>query len=168
MRTANGSLNMKHASCASNVKEETMDEETKELTAYEQDVIAVLDEIKTLFLKKNRGYNGENPLLNFIVGGRLLYGDGSLAGCFETLKAYMTKHVANVYSHTIYAPGLDESCRDIATYMVIATVLKRQHNMQTQYKEAQKTAQEETVQKASQEEVKSEDVVKPEVVENAD
>ena len=49
-----------------------MDE--KELSVYEQEFINVLNEIRELFLTKNRGYNGENnPLLNFMLGGSLLY-----------------------------------------------------------------------------------------------
>ena len=103
-------------------------DENKELTAYEQDVIAVLDEIKQLFLMKNRSYNGESPFSNFIVGGLLLHGDAGYFGRFEALKSYVTKHIANLYTHNIGAPGLDESIRDIATYMIIAIVMKRQND----------------------------------------
>ena len=103
-----------------------MDE--KELTAYEQDVVAILDEIKELFLDKNRTYNGNNPFTNFIIGGLLLHGDAGFSGCFEALKAYATKHISNVYSHDISAPGLEKSMRDIATYMVIAIAMKRQND----------------------------------------
>lgn len=101
-----------------------MDE--KELSVYEQEFINVLNEIRELFLAKNRGYNGENnPLLNFMLGGRLLYNNDGYIGCFEALKAYMAKHVSNIYTHTIKAPNIEESCKDIATYMIIATVMKR-------------------------------------------
>ena len=42
-----------------------MDE--KELSVYEQEFINVLNEIRELFLTKNRGYNGENnPLLKCV------------------------------------------------------------------------------------------------------
>lgn len=103
--------------------------ENKELTTYEQDVIAILDEIKDLFLYKNRNYNGESPFANFILGGLLLHGDSGFPGCFEALKAYTAKHIANLYTHNINAPGLDEPMRDIATYMVIGIAMKRQHDL---------------------------------------
>lgn len=102
--------------------------EEKELTPYEQNVVAILDEIKELFLTKNRAYNGNNPFTNFIIGGLLLHGDAGFFGCFEALKAYVTKHISNVYSHNINTPGLEESMRDIATYMVIAMAMKRQND----------------------------------------
>ena len=104
--------------------------EENELTAYEKEFVDTVEEIKDLFLKKNRGYNGENPFLNFIVGARLLYNAGDLVGCFEALKAYVAKHISNIYTHTLDADGIEESCKDIATYMIIATIMKRQLTMQ--------------------------------------
>lgn len=102
--------------------------EKEELSAYEQDVISVLDEIKELFLIKNRAYNTQGPFENFTVGGQLLYGDTGFAGKFEALKAYVAKHISNLYTHNIKTPGLEESMRDIATYMIIAIVMKRQND----------------------------------------
>ena len=105
-------------------------DEKETLTEYEKQVVAVLDEIKGLFLKKDRTYNDGNPFLNFIVGGRLLAGDGSYLGCFEAVKAYVAKHIANLYSHNVVTEGLEESLKDIATYMVIAVVMKRRYDAQ--------------------------------------
>ena len=86
----------------------------------------IVEDIRDLFATKNNGYNtNSNPLLNFSVGGRLLTGREDLFGCFEALKAYMTKHVANVYSHNILAPKLEESMKDIATYMIIGIIMSR-------------------------------------------
>ena len=103
-------------------------DETKIMTKYEEDIVAILDEIRDLFLEKNRVYNGDSPFANFTVGGLLMYGDAGYFGRFEALKAYVTKHISNVYTHNIRMPGLDESLRDIATYMVIAIAMKRQYD----------------------------------------
>ena len=101
----------------------------QELTVYEQEIINVLDEIKELFLRKNRAYNkSKDPMTNFAVGGLLLYGNSGFAGRFEALKSYVTKHIANLYTHDIQDLGLEESTRDIATYMIIATVMKRTYD----------------------------------------
>ncbi len=104
-----------------------MDEQ--ELTVYEQEIINVLDEIRDLFLHKNRAYNkNKDPMTNFAVGGLLLYGNSGFAGRFEALKSYVTKHIANLYTHDIQDLGIEESTRDIATYMIIATVMKRTYD----------------------------------------
>lgn len=109
------------------IEEDNMDE--KQLTPFEKEVVGVIEEVKDLFLKKNRSYNSnENPMVNFGIGGLLLYGDASYVGRFEALKSYMTKHVANIYGHNITMPGIDESMRDIATYMIIGTVMKRMYD----------------------------------------
>lgn len=114
-----------------------------ELGPFEQEIVNVLDEIKELFLRKNAGYNGNgNPLLNFQTGARLLYGSDGFIGCFEALKAYTAKHISNVYTHTIQAPNLEESMKDIATYMVIGTVMKRMLNAAQQEESAPKPVQE--------------------------
>jgi hypothetical protein len=101
-----------------------MDEQ--EFTAYEQEIIKVLDEVKELFLQKNRGYNGgRDPMINFAIGGSLLCGNSGFIGRFEALKSYVAKHIANLYTHQIYDDKIEESTKDIATYMIIATVMKR-------------------------------------------
>lgn len=115
--------------------------EEKELTPFEQEVVDVIEEVKDLFLRKNRSYNSnENPMVNFGIGGLLLYGDTTFIGRFEALKSYMTKHIANIYGHNIAMPGIDESMRDIATYMVIGAVMKRMYERELAAAQAQAQA----------------------------
>ena len=135
----------------------------EKLTPYEQEFVNVLDEIKNLFLTKTRSYNDTAPFANFAMGGILLYGDNSFSGCFDTLKAYAAKHIANVYGHKIAMPGLDESMRDIATYMVIATVMKRQFD-RALAQEAAAAVEPENAQAP----VMEEPAIEPEIVEDAD
>lgn len=112
----------------------------EKLTPFEEEVVGVIEEVKDLFLRKNRAYNsGENPMVNFSIGGLLLFGDAGNIGRFEALKSYMTKHIANVYGHNISMPGIDESMCDIATYMIIGTVMKRIFDREMAARQAQQT-----------------------------
>jgi uncharacterized radical SAM superfamily Fe-S cluster-containing enzyme len=103
-----------------------MDEKENAMESYEKEILAVIEEIKTLFLEKNNSYNNENdPMLNFTIGGILRHGDASYPGKYEAMKDYVMKHVAKVFSHNIYAKNIDESLKDIAVYMIIGIVMKR-------------------------------------------
>ena len=93
---------------------------------YYEEIEQVLNEVRDLFLAKNKNYNpGSNPLVNFSRGGMLRHDDEDFYGCYEALKDYVTKHIVNAMHKDITAPDLAESTRDIAVYMVIATAMKR-------------------------------------------
>lgn len=94
--------------------------------AYYHEIEAVLEEVRQLFLVKNKNYNpGSDPLANFRRGGSIRHGDNDFYGAYEALKDYVTKHIVNAMSKDIMAPDLAESTRDIAVYMIIATAMKR-------------------------------------------
>ena len=93
---------------------------------YYKEIETVLEEVKQLFLNKNKNYNpGSDPLSNFRRGGMVRHADNDYFGCYEALKDYVTKHIVNAMNKDIMAPDLAESTRDIAVYMVIATAMKR-------------------------------------------
>lgn len=103
-----------------------MNEQLTKTDVYEAEIETVIDEIKDLFLAKNRSYNNDNdPMLNFTIGGILRHGNAGEAGRYEAMKDYVMKHIAKVYSHDISAQHIDESLRDIAVYMIIGIVMKR-------------------------------------------
>ena len=92
---------------------------------YYEEIEQVLNEVRELFLSKNKNYNpGSNPLVNFARGGMLRHDNEEFYGCYEALKDYVTKHIVNAMHKDIMAPDLAESTRDIAVYMVIATAMK--------------------------------------------
>lgn len=93
---------------------------------YYKEIEDVLEEVRQLFLSKNKNYNpGTDPLLNFRRGGMVRHADSDYFGCYEALKDYVTKHIVNAMNKDIAAPDLAESTRDIAVYMIIATAMKR-------------------------------------------
>ena len=103
-----------------------MDEKEYAMESYEKEILAVIEDIKTLFLEKNNSYNNENdPMLNFTIGGIVRNKPHSYPGKYEAMKDYVMKHVAKVFSHNIYAKNIDESLKDIAVYMIIGIVMKR-------------------------------------------
>ena len=105
---------------------------------YYKEIDAVLEEVRQLFLMKQKNYNpGSDPLINFRRGGSIRHGHNDFYGCYEALKDYVTKHIVNAMSKDIAAPDLAESTRDIAVYMVIATAMKRLWEKEYDKKRAQ-------------------------------
>lgn len=93
---------------------------------YYKEIEAVLEEVRQLFLSKNKNYNpGSDPLANFRHGGMIRHCDSDYYGAYEALKDYVTKHIVNAMNKDITAKDLAESTRDIAVYMIIATAMKR-------------------------------------------
>lgn len=93
---------------------------------YYKEIETVIEDVRKLFLDKNKNYNpGSDPLVNFRRGGMIRHADAEYYGCYEALKDYVTKHIVNAMNKDITAPDLAESTRDIAVYMIIATAMKR-------------------------------------------
>lgn len=83
-----------------------------------------LKEIEQLFDNKNAQYSTDNnPLQAFKTGALLLYGDDTYTAQYETLKAYMAKHIAHMYNNELNGPKVNESIMDVTTYNLIASVL---------------------------------------------
>lgn len=92
-------------------------------------VIEKLDNIKRLFSNKNDQYaTKEDCLSNFTLGAKLLGHEGNYTGRYEALKAYVAKHIAQVYDNKLTGPKVDESLQDIATYSIIALVMLDEQN----------------------------------------
>lgn len=82
-----------------------------------------LKEIHSLFVDKNAQYSTEDPLANFTTGAYLMYGNNNMYGKYEALKAYVAKHIAHVYNHSLVGPKVKESIGDIAVYFIIAWIM---------------------------------------------
>lgn len=87
-------------------------------------VIEKLENIKKLFSNKNDQYaTTEDCLSNFTLGAKILGYKGDYTGRYEALKAYVAKHIAQVYDNKLTGPKVDESLQDIAVYSIIALVM---------------------------------------------
>lgn len=82
-----------------------------------------LKEIHSLFVDKNAQYSTEDPLANFTTGAELLFGNDTMCAKYEALKAYVAKHIAHVYNHSLVGPKVKESLGDIAVYFIIAWIM---------------------------------------------
>lgn len=82
-----------------------------------------LKEIHSLFVDKNAQYSTEDPLANFTTGAGLLYGNDNMCAKYGALKAYVAKHIAHVYNHSLVGPKVKESLGDIAVYFIIAWIM---------------------------------------------
>lgn len=82
-----------------------------------------LKNIHELFVDKNAQYSTEDPLANFTTGAYLMYGNNNMYGKYEALKAYVAKHIAHVYNHSLTGPKVKESIGDIAVYFIIAWIM---------------------------------------------
>ena len=91
-----------------------------------EEVMDVLVNIEKLFEKKNEQYRAaDDDLANFTTGAMLRYGKSDMPAKFETLKDYVSKHIAKVYNDTLLGDKMDESIRDIAVYFIIAAVMHK-------------------------------------------
>lgn len=95
---------------------------------FSQEIISIIDnEIKPLFLKKNRQYKtNDDPLANFTTGAMLRYGNGNMPAKYETLKDYVNKHISHVYDNELDGDKVGESIGDIVVYFLIAMYMHRQ------------------------------------------
>ena len=82
-----------------------------------------LHDIHTLFGAKNIQYSTDDPLANFTAGAKLLYNNDNMCAKYETLKAYVAKHIAHVYNHSLVGPKVKESIVDIVVYFIIAWIM---------------------------------------------
>lgn len=84
-------------------------------------VCGTLDELKKLFLAKNRQYSTDtDPLANFSAGASLRTGEEpTFAEMYEEAKNYRRKHVVHIERHGIDADKAVESLMDTAIYSVI-------------------------------------------------
>ena len=82
-----------------------------------------LKNIHELFVDKNAQYSTEDSLANFTTGAGLLYGNDNMCAKYETLKAYVAKHIAHVYNHSLTGPKVKESIGDIVVYFIIAWIM---------------------------------------------
>lgn len=82
-----------------------------------------LHDIHTLFGAKNIQYSTDDPLANFTAGAKLLYNNDNMCAKYETLKAYVAKHIAHVYNHSLTGPKVKESIGDIVVYFIIAWIM---------------------------------------------
>lgn len=82
-----------------------------------------LKTIHELFLNKNAQYSNEDSLANFTTGAKLLFGNDTMCAKYEALKAYVAKHIAHVYNHSLVGPKVKESIGDIAVYFIIAWIM---------------------------------------------
>lgn len=87
-----------------------------------------LDQIKELFVMKNNQYaTNTDPIANFSTGAMLLLGKDDMPARFETLKAYVSKHIAHVYNNELDGSKMPESIDDIICYFAIAAVMASQN-----------------------------------------
>lgn len=90
---------------------------------FNDSIIKTLDRIRELFTRKNLEYKTEDPLANFTTGGRLLRPGLNLEPAqYEALKAYLAKHVAQVYNQPI-TEDTRENWSDVAVYSLIALAM---------------------------------------------
>lgn len=90
------------------------------------DVKEVLAQIESLFGAKNEQYRStDDDLANFTTGAMLRYGKSDMPAKFETLKDYVSKHIAKVYNGKLLDDKMDESIMDIAVYFIIAAVMHK-------------------------------------------
>lgn len=91
-------------------------------------VLDTLKELETLFDDKNEEYGSEDGLANFTTGGKLMQPYEDDDNCrHEALKAYMAKHVAQVYNFTIDEKDTRTNWKDIAVYALIAIAMQDQY-----------------------------------------
>lgn len=85
------------------------------------------DEVKGLFLQKNRQYStATDPMANFRTGALLRYHSDEPEFMYEAAKDYMAKHVAQVYNNDALGDKVDESLLDIANYAMIMLYLREE------------------------------------------
>lgn len=91
-----------------------------------KEVQSVLHEVAAMFKTKNEQYRtDEDALSNFTRGALLMGQDNDVLGQFETLKAYVAKHIAHVYANKLDGQKVDESITDIIVYFVLAKVMAK-------------------------------------------
>ncbi len=90
------------------------------------DVAQILFEIEELFKNKNDQYRtNDDDFANFTTGAMLRYGKADMPAKFETLKDYVSKHIAKVYNGGLLDNKMDESIMDVAVYFILAAVMHR-------------------------------------------
>lgn len=89
-------------------------------------VCGKFDEVKELFLQKNKQYaTTGDPLANFRTGALLRYHNNTPGNMYETAKDYLGKHIAQVYNNGALGDKVDESLLDIANYAIIMLYLRK-------------------------------------------
>lgn len=84
------------------------------------------DEVKGLFLQKNRQYStATDPMANFRTGALLRYHSDEPEFMYEAAKDYLGKHIAQVYNNGALGDKVDESLLDIANYAIIMLYLRK-------------------------------------------
>lgn len=98
--------------------------ENKKTLEFADFVCETFDELKNLFLAKNRQYStGTDPLANFRTGAKLRSGKNNYTEMYEEAKNYRRKHVVHIERHGIDAEKAVESLMDTAVYSVIMAYL---------------------------------------------
>ena len=89
-------------------------------------VCGKFDEVKELFLQKNKQYaTAGDPLANFRTGALLRYHNNTPGNMYEAAKDYLGKHIAQVYNNGALGEKVDESLLDIANYAIIMLYLRK-------------------------------------------
>lgn len=89
-------------------------------------VCGKFDEVKELFLQKNKQYaTAGDPLANFRTGALLRYHNNTPGNMYEAAKDYLGKHIAQVYNNGALGEKVDESLLDIANYAIIMLYLQK-------------------------------------------
>ena len=74
------------------------------------------DEMKVLFLEKNKQYGAGDPLANFRTAALMHSKEGTYEAMYEEAKNFMRKHIAHIENTGIGGHKVSESLGDIMVY----------------------------------------------------
>ena len=83
---------------------------------YVEFITKKFDEMKELFIKKNKQYSTGDPLANFRTAALMHSGEDSYEAMYEEAKAFMRKHIAHIENTGICGRKAAESLGDIMVY----------------------------------------------------
>ena len=88
-------------------------------------VCGKFDEVKELFLQKNKQYaTAGDPLANFRTGALLRYHNNTPGNMYEAAKDYLGKHIAQVYNNGALGDKVDESLLDMVWNNLLSNAVK--------------------------------------------
>lgn len=103
------------------------DAQPKEVSDFVQDVCCIFDDLKEMFIKKNKQYATTDPLANFRTGAFMHTGRADYAAMYEEAKGYQRKHIAHIQNNKIDGPQVAESLKDNAIYSIIELEMLRRY-----------------------------------------
>ena len=97
---------------------------------YVEFVTSKFDEMKALFLEKNKQYGAGDPLANFRTAALMHSKEASYEAMYEEAKAFMRKHIAHIENNGIGGRKAAESLGDIMVYCNIMMYMIAEYEKQ--------------------------------------